>query len=327
MSEPQSECTCAQNDGTRYACPHCVAELVDDLTAAADHLEHIDDKRARRGSRLWIGYSSPSAETALPYDARVSRVLDPIRNALTTWARLIIDEHQCRDLPEPADTRHIQRAQAELDAWAKVTAEATAPGVQAFMIGLREDIADARRQARLRNLAAVARWVARHADWVATRPWAEELLGEVRGARASLDALMDNPPERYPLGECGHEVVGTTCMHPLTATIDARTVTCPHCGWEHDVAERRLAALKASDDLVVTVVEAERLLRVVGHEVKRRDLWALIRHFGITPALTVKVPGATKPSSVYRLGHLREAAEQMADDDTRKVVAKLKRGA
>ena len=326
------QCHCAADiPSDRYACTECTTALGADLDRAASHLDHIDDKRARRGSRLWIGGSSPNAETALPYDERVGRTLKPIRNAITTWARLIIHEHQCRNLPARADRRRAERARHAIEAWDAVshlTPDEHTRYVSAFRQTLVDDLAAVAASADLEDLSAVTRWLAAHREWAATRPWIADLCSDALDARTSLDTLMDTPPERYPLGECGHDPGDGPCTHPLLATAGDATTTCRRCGWTHDVEQRRLAALKASDDMVVTVKESARLLRLAGLHVDTRDIYATIRHFRITPALTVKVPGTTKPSHVYRLGQIREAVEACSrDDDTRRAIAKLKRGA
>ena len=49
---------------------------------------------------------------------------------------------------------------------------------------------------------------------------------------------------------------------------------------------------------------------------------------GITPALTTKIPGSKRPVSVYRLGVIRNAVDQIASDpQTRREVENAKRGA
>lgn len=309
-----------------YVCPTCTRTLADDLTHAADHLRWIDDKRAQRRSRMWVGGHIASAETPLPYDTRVSRVLEPIRNSLTTWARLTIQEHACRDLPNPRDTKRVDQIRRELAAWdrladditaGKIAVNGDARGIASVRETLREDLQTAMTSIDLHNLAEVAVWLADHTEWIAARPWAIEILDDALTARESLDRLMDNPPTPIPLGACDHE----GCTHPLVAPEGVTEVACPHCGWKHDITERRLELLKQADDLTVTVKEANRLLRLAGHDIDPRTIYALIRHFGLVPVLSVRLPGGKKPSSIYRLGAIREAVEFYASDpETRRDV-------
>ena len=309
-----------------YACPDCKSAIASDLIAAADHLRWIDDKRAQRRSRMWVGGTIASAETPLPYDARVWHVLTPIRNSLTTWARLTIEEHSCRDLPSPRDTRRVEEIRRELAAWDRLAQQVSsgavvvtgdARGIESMRETLREDLAATVTSVDLRNLAEVATWLAGHAYWISGRPWAMEIQNEASAARESLDRLMDNPPTPIPLGQCGHE----GCTHILTAPEGATSTSCPHCGWAHDVTERRLELLKQADDLTLTVKEATRLLRLSGRDTDARTIYALVRHFGIVPVLSVRLPGGKKPSSIYRLGALRGAVEEHdACAETRRVV-------
>ena len=91
-------CHCGATIPTdRYACLDCARAAAKDLIDTADYLRATDDKRARRRSNFTTGATSRAAETPLPYDPRVRRTLAPIRSALTTWARLIVTEHHCRD--------------------------------------------------------------------------------------------------------------------------------------------------------------------------------------------------------------------------------------
>lgn len=90
----------------RYICQTCVADTRRRLDDISDFTLWADDKRARRGSRLWVGGSIPSAETPLPFDPRVSEVTGPVRNNLVTWARVIEEEVRGLD-PIPDDTDEI----------------------------------------------------------------------------------------------------------------------------------------------------------------------------------------------------------------------------
>lgn len=321
------QCHCGADIAAHlYACETCAGTLATDLREAADHLRWIDDKRAHRRSRMWVGGTIASAETPLPFDSRVRHVLTPIRNALTTWARLTIEEHACRNLPDPRDTRRIDEIRRELAAWDKVARQVAsgslvvtgdARGIESMRETLREDLDAAVMSVDLRNLAAVALWLADHAEWIAGRPWAMEVQNQAKDARESLDRLMDNPPAPIPLGQCGHD----GCAHVLTAPEGATSTACPHCGWAHDVTERRLELLKQADDLTVTVKEATRLLRLSGHDTDTRTIYALVRHFGLVPVLSVRLPGGKKPSNIYRLGALREAVEEHAAcAETRRIV-------
>lgn len=263
-----------------YACQTCAREAEADTAEIADFLRECDDKRARVGSRSLVGRSSPLAETPLPYDPRVSRVLAPVRNALTTWARLTHDEHPEHDKP-PTD------------------------------------------------LADLATWLGDHAEWQATQPWGPDAFNDYTSCRESLRWLFDNPPETIALGACGGDLEDDTrCGVILSAPLDAAQHTCPRCGTTHDVAKRRTNLVNAAGDLLVTVKEASRLLRMSGRDIDSRTLHGLIRTIGIDVRGESKPPGGTRPSATYRLGSLADAVDLMVSNDTvRNAVRRAVRGA
>lgn len=322
-------CHCGATIPTdRYACLDCARAAAKDLIDTADHLRATDDKRARRRSNFTTGATSRASETPLPYDPRVRRTLAPIRSALTTWARLIVTEHHCRDMPQPADTARVTYTGKALKAWTQIAREVTLTKdqrgtVNAYRATLIEDLANARLRSDMTDLAAVAAWIADHAEWVTLRPWAMELFNDAQRIENSLARLFDNPPDVVALGPCNVD----DCTHLLAATPDATTCVCPHCGHEHDVQQRRLDLLKQADDLNVTLAEAVRLMRITGHDIDQRTMRAIVRHFGIESPWRRTIPGVDHPVAVYPLGKIREAVEAMtSDNDTRKAVNREKRG-
>lgn len=76
-----------------FVCGQCAISARKDLIEVAWFIRRIDSKRARRGSRLFIGGGSSPAETPLPYDTRVGRTFGPIQNGLVGWARIHNDQH------------------------------------------------------------------------------------------------------------------------------------------------------------------------------------------------------------------------------------------
>lgn len=318
-----------------YVCNECVREAQKDLTNTADFLTWTDDKRARRTSRLWIGHNSPSAETAIPYDARVRHTLNPIRRHLTTWAEHTINQHPATTYPKPADNTRIHNLTTALNAWNNLLEDAqtgTYPNltpedltiIRAFRDTTATDLTTARAQADLTDLTTTAIWLEDHCEWIATKPWAHDAFNDFQQARETLIELFDNPPDTTPLGPCNTTHTNdqgqtTTCDHPLEATPDATTTTCPRCGHNHDVQRRRLDALKTVDDLSVTVNETSRLLRLAGHDINERILRELIHLDGIESTSTTHTGG--KPARRYPLGALRQAAERYTQDkDTRRSV-------
>lgn len=85
-------CACSRPVKDAFVCKECAATAADNLAHIADLAQHADEKRARYGSNWKTGTIGRAAETPLPYDPRVSRVLDPIRVSLHGTARIILED-------------------------------------------------------------------------------------------------------------------------------------------------------------------------------------------------------------------------------------------
>lgn len=112
-----TECRCSRiiNDDA-YVCKECVKEASKDLAEVAYFLRHIDEKRARITTNWRFGTVGRSPEVPLPYDPRVGKALGPIRNALTTWARIHQDEHPEHPMP-PTDLTRTAAWLADFTEW------------------------------------------------------------------------------------------------------------------------------------------------------------------------------------------------------------------
>ena len=275
-----TECRCSReiNDDA-YVCRVCVSEATKDLTEVAYFLHHVDEKRALYGSNWRHGTIGRSPETPLPYDPRVRKTLTPIRNALTTWARVHADEHP--DHPTPPV-----------------------------------------------ELEPLAKWLSEFTEWVAGKPWSHDAFTQYQDAHAALRKLFDNPPDREAIGECGavHDD-GSVCTEVLAAEKGASTHSCPRCGAQHDVRERRNALIDQAADLTVTIAEAVKMLRTTDrHRVDARLIRALVRYVpindsGTRPELDIK--GRVQHASVYPLGAIRDAIDTFESD--REVQREVKR--
>ena len=113
-----TECRCSRiiNDDA-FVCRECAKGARKDLVEVAYFLAHVDEKRARYTTNWRHGTIGRSPEKPLPYDPRVGRVLSPIRNRLTTWARIHAEEHPDREHP-PTDLQAIAEWLADFTEWA-----------------------------------------------------------------------------------------------------------------------------------------------------------------------------------------------------------------
>lgn len=85
--------TCARPvPESRYVCTHCTKTARAHLHSIAAFAGWCDSKRARMGSTWSVGRGSRGTERPVPFDPRVTQVINPIHNDLTTWARIVWDE-------------------------------------------------------------------------------------------------------------------------------------------------------------------------------------------------------------------------------------------
>lgn len=88
-----TECRkCGRAAGDAFACTTCAAAARRHLADIAYLARFADSKRARLGSNWSTGHTSPARVQPLPYDMRVSRVLDPAKVALHGTARIVLEE-------------------------------------------------------------------------------------------------------------------------------------------------------------------------------------------------------------------------------------------
>lgn len=90
-----------------FVCRECVGTAQKHLASIADFASWCDEKRARMGSTWSVGGGSRACETPVPFDPRVSKVLGPIHNDLTTLARIVWEEAPGLSEPRGTDTASV----------------------------------------------------------------------------------------------------------------------------------------------------------------------------------------------------------------------------
>lgn len=86
---PRCSRTCPES---AFTCGTCADAASADLLQIGDFLAWADDKRARFGSRSAVGKGTPSAETPLPYDPRVTKVTTPVEAGIVLMAGKVAHE-------------------------------------------------------------------------------------------------------------------------------------------------------------------------------------------------------------------------------------------
>lgn len=114
-----------------------------------------------------------------------------------------------------------------------------------------------------------AQWLHDHLDQVRQHPSGPEAIEELRAAIRQARATIDRPADRWYAGRCGDGPVNGDgfCGTDLYAKPDAAVVTCPDCGAQYDVAERRAWLREAVEDVLATAVEIAGWLRTFGHHI------------------------------------------------------------
>jgi hypothetical protein len=160
---------------------------------------------------------------------------------------------------------------------------------------------------------------------IRVHPSAAELVDEIGSARATALYVIDRPPERRYLGECGATYktgVGeeeVTCTETLWGKHGDALVKCRACGAEW-VLESRIERIKEQaltglEDRVMTATQAAQTIVAYGigrekNPVKLRDR---IRKWATTPLLKspmdLSTPGQRRRPG-YRLGDVLELVER-----------------
>lgn len=103
MSELQKCCVCHKANADGYACHDCTDEARKHLHSIAYLAFHVDDKRAKVRAIDYRSAGVRTREVPLPYDPRVSRVVDPIVTALIGTHAIIAENARSIDLAVDVD--------------------------------------------------------------------------------------------------------------------------------------------------------------------------------------------------------------------------------
>lgn len=138
-------------------------------------------------------------------------------------------------------------------------------------------------------------WLEAYTATIATLPWADECLREVRDCERDLKRILDRADTGRYVGLCGNEigrdeqegeVIPVVCERHLYLPATANWVTCPECGRMWDGKERQEVMLAMARDelapirVIASVVvhlsdgepSVERLTRRIEQWVQRKKL-------------------------------------------------------
>lgn len=123
--------------------------------------------------------------------------------------------------------------------------------------------------ANRRPLSVAAGWLALHIDWVRHRPEAEEAFDELNYACQLMSRIVDRPPTRVVVGQCG-------CGQYLYALPRAVEVRCQACGTTYGVEASRAMLREALNQMIFTAAEIATLATTLGLTDRRDQARKLI---------------------------------------------------
>ena len=221
-----------------YICAGCGQTLTKALKHIADLHSELDvtlTKQSRVGSTN--GPAQPPevdpdpqpknvilwgvAVQALPFHIGASSVAHDVANAISTWARVILEERGM-DLPlipeppigpicTPTECKHQS------------------------CIVIRWHVKDS-------EMTHAAKFIAEYVWWLRRRPEAPEAYSDLVAIASQLERIIDNPPTLKYAGPCN------ICRKDLYVREGAGTVECRPCGMTYDMDGRREWLLECAED-------------------------------------------------------------------------------
>lgn len=266
---------CGRPTPDGYGCEACGRELAGVLLTAsghADDAEAVVARQARYGAGGRGGRGEP-----LPVDLTAATRLALVSNAVTTWARHVIDE-----------------SGATMPRYRPVAG----PGCPIGWCG-HGSCAAIRRGRRPSVLGEAAGWLATKVDWIRKRPEAAEAFTDLHHACAQLARLVDRPPDKDLVGMCD-------CGKVLYAPRGKVEVQCPEttCGLRWNVEQSRNILRRSLDGKLVTAAEAARLAQYLDTDRTQDQIRKLINAW--SSRALIEAHGEIEGEPTFRFGAIAE---------------------
>lgn len=281
-------CQCGRPTAGAYLCQRCTRTLDVALVNIAAYwadVETVQTKRARYGDNL-ATKSSIGKAVPLPIDARFSGITTRGTAAkwdawatIVAWCRVVMEEQPQLSGAACVSCLHVSCAAVRRRRWPSAN-----------------------------TIPAMCIYLLRQRRWLEQEAFASDVLDELLHVEKTLRRLIDRPADRWYAGRCSIADEHGVCEVELYAVADSTEITCPGCGFVHDVASRRQFLLDQSDDYLVTATEAaDALVSWTDEATSSSALHARIRKWRERDQLTVRghaiVYGKDRP--LYRLGDVR----------------------
>lgn len=252
-------------DGT-YCCTACVDQTRANLQFIAENASDLETTLTRQ-DRVSSGTGGRgNAETPLPVNLRASEVGTRLRNTLSTWVRVLIDERGMT--VEEAFPHTVTRPEGPVcggnGTWCLHTS------CRAILLA----------PAREATEAEMARFLHRHLPWAAHREWAPEAFDELSRCAVDLARAIDSPPPMISLGTCESD----GCDGELRAHQEATFTKCPKCREPYDIAKRKDQLLQKADHLRRNAASIARILTAAtGTELPVKKVYNWVQRGNLVP--------------------------------------------
>lgn len=210
-------------------CGPCGRRLAQELRSIAALVPDLDLALAKQTAFGDRGLARPSAgPPPLAYSPAVSEVMWRLRNTLTSWARVVLEEKPARE-----ETSETPLAGPEWPLGAPDTPPQVSQPIPTQKIAL---------------------WLSWQVEWIRHHPAAAEAFDELHDAARCAHHVIDRPAERTYAGPCDQ------CGQDLYAKPGAAAVACSACEAKYDLHRRREWLLAAVEDTLATASEISRAL-------------------------------------------------------------------
>jgi hypothetical protein len=124
------------------------------------------------------------------------------------------------------------------------------------------------------GLAGIGRWLHARINRILDHPDAGDLANDIHRHSKRAWRTLDRPEPGIFAGVCSSHVPISDrtprgqCAAWLYAKPNAATVSCPHCGHHHDVAERRATLREHAEHMLMTAAELARAVTWLGENIK-----------------------------------------------------------
>ncbi len=287
MSETM--CECGRPTAGAILCGRCQETLAYSLVNVAaywDDLPTVETKTTRYGSNQGggkhIGKTQPLIADGrfLDVTGDGTQVRYDVWASVVAWCRVVMEDQPETTGPACVSCIHTSCAAVRRRRWPRNT---------------------------VRSMMA---YFDRQFRWIIREEWAPQFLDEMLDNERRLRRVIDRPADRWYAGKCSARDLGEEpCSTELYALSDRGSITCPACGTQHDVADRRDFLLEAAKDFHVTATEAARaLLAWTDYDGTEAKLVDRIRKWRDRELLSVRdvTSLSGRDRHLYRLGDVQD---------------------